>query len=84
MEVKCLNIFHENPQIQEMMWLRYAEYLKSIGGENYQQQVFDYIEKEDSPRPVTYQLNLLQKVGFTEVELLHKNSCCAAFGAIKR
>jgi tRNA (cmo5U34)-methyltransferase len=32
---------------------------------------------------VTYQLNLLRKVGFQAVELLHKNACFAAFGAVK-
>ena len=41
------------------------------------------IEEEDSPRPVTYQLDLLRKVGFDRVELLHNNTCFAAFGAIK-
>ena len=41
------------------------------------------IHKEDSPRPVTFQLELLRKVGFGYVELLHKNSCFSAFGAIK-
>ena len=45
--------------------------------------VFTYIDKEDSPRSVTYQMNLLQKVGFDRVELIHKNSCFAAFGAVK-
>jgi len=50
---------------------------------DYRDKVFDYIDREDSPRPVTYQLNLLRKVGFDQVELLHKNSCFAAFGAIK-
>ncbi len=44
---------------------------------------FDYIDQEDSPRPVTYQMDLLRKVGYNHVELLHKNSCFAAFGAIK-
>jgi tRNA (cmo5U34)-methyltransferase len=33
---------------------------------------------------VTYQLDLLRKVGFSEVEMLHKNSCFVAFGAIKK
>ena len=28
-------------------------------------------------------LDLLHKVGFRQVEILHKNSCFAAFGAIK-
>ena len=32
---------------------------------------------------VTYQLDLLHRVGFAHIELLHKNSCFAAFGAWK-
>ena len=64
------------------MWRNYGEYLDSLGGEDYRSKVFEYIDKEDSPRPVTYQLELLRKVGFAQVELLHKNSCFAAFGAI--
>ncbi len=51
--------------------------------EGYQQDVFTYIDKEDSPRPVTFQLELMKKVGFQKTEILHKNSCFAAFGAIK-
>jgi tRNA (cmo5U34)-methyltransferase len=31
-----------------------------------------------------YQLDLLRSVGFGNVEILHKNSSFAAFGAIKR
>ena len=65
------------------MWQRYGDYLCALGGEDYRQNVFDYIDKEDSPRPVTYQLDLLRTVGFDQVELLHKNSCFAAFGAIR-
>jgi tRNA (cmo5U34)-methyltransferase len=65
------------------MWERYGEHLCSVGGEDYRAKVFDYIDKEDSPRPVTYQLDLLRKVGFDHTELLHKNSCFAAFGALK-
>jgi tRNA (cmo5U34)-methyltransferase len=76
-------VSHESEQIQAMMWARYGEYLQSLGGEEYRVKVYTYIDKEDSPRSVTYQLNLLQKVGFAQVELLHKNSCFAAFGAVK-
>ena len=65
------------------MWQRYADYLIRLGGREYQQEVFAYIEKEDSPRPVTFQLELMKKVGFEKTEILHKNSCFAAFGAIK-
>ena len=76
-------VSHETQPVQELMWKRYGEYLCSIGGEPYKEKVFEYIDKEDSPRPVTYQLDLLRKIGFNHVELLHKNSCFAAFGAIK-
>ncbi|MEM1068105.1 MAG: class I SAM-dependent methyltransferase [Planctomycetota bacterium] len=76
-------VAHETMPIHDLMWSRYGDYLRSLGGPQYQQKVFEYIDKEDSPRPVTYQLDLLRKVGFTYVELLHKNSCFAAFGAWK-
>jgi len=76
-------ISHETEPVQALMWKRYGEYLCSLGGEEYRANVFDYIDKEDSPRPVTYQLELLRKVGFDHIELLHKNSCFAAFGAVK-
>ena len=76
-------VSHETDPIQSLMWERYGDYLCSLGGEDYRAKVFNYVDKEDSPRPVTYQLDLLRRVGFGYVELLHKNSCIAAFGAIK-
>ncbi len=76
-------VTHENETIQELMWKRYGEYLEDLGGSAYRQQVFEYIDKEDSPRPLTYQLDLMRKVGFRSVDVLHKNSCFAAFGGIK-
>lgn len=39
-----------------------------------------YVEREDSPRPLNYQLDLMREVGFREVEILHKNVCFAAYG----
>jgi tRNA (cmo5U34)-methyltransferase len=76
-------VSHESAAVHSLMWARYGDYLCTLGGKGYQTKVFEYIDKEDSPRPVTYQLDLLRKVGFDKVELLHKNSCFAAFGAIK-
>lgn len=73
----------ETTSIHDVMWNRYANYLIQLKGEAYRDEVFDYIEKEDSPRSVTYQLELLRSVGFKHVELLHKNGPFAAFGAIK-
>ena len=76
-------VFHETEPVHSLMWEMYGEYLSSVGGNDYKTKVFEDIDKQDSPRPVTYQLDLLRKVGFDHIELLHKNSCFAAFGAIK-
>jgi tRNA (cmo5U34)-methyltransferase len=76
-------VSHEMGGVQELMGARYGAYLESLGGEEYRRKVFDYIDREDSPRPVAYQLDLLRRVGFSEVDLLHKNSCFAAFGGKK-
>ena len=76
-------VSHETEYVHALMWERYGEYLLSFGGEEYRDKVFEYIDKEDSPRPLTYQLELLRKVGFSHVDVLHKNSCFAAFGAVK-
>jgi tRNA (cmo5U34)-methyltransferase len=76
-------VSHESGAVHCLMWERYGEYLCSLGGADYRTKVFEYIDKEDSPKPVTYQLDLLRKVGFRHIDLLHKNSCFAAFGAVK-
>ena len=76
-------VTQENEAIHGLMWGRYGKYLEELGGSDYRQKVFDYIDKEDSPRPLTFQLDLMRRVGFQSVEVLHKNSCFAAFGGIK-
>ena len=76
-------VTHEIDAIHQMMWARYGDFLVSTDGAEYRDRVFEYIDREDSPRPVTWQLDLLRRVGFKRVELLHKNSCFAAFGGIK-
>ena len=72
------------PAVQAIHWRRYGEYLVEVGGEAYRDELFNRIIEEDTPRSVPYQLNLLREVGFSEVELLHKNSCYAAFDGFKR
>ena len=76
-------ITHTTPEVQSMMWRRYGDYLTAFKGEAYRDQVFAYIEQEDTPAPLMYQIDMLREVGFRNVELLHKNSCFAAFGAVK-
>jgi tRNA (cmo5U34)-methyltransferase len=76
-------IEHSTPSIQTMMWRRYGEYLAQVKDSQYRDDVFAYIEREDTPRPLLFQIDLLREVGFHSVEILHKNSCFAAFGALK-
>ena len=76
-------VFHEYEAVHESMWSYYGEYLESIGGKDYHQEVFEYIDKEDSPRSVTFQIELLRQVGFKQIDILHKNSCFAAYVGIK-
>ncbi len=71
------------PEAQAIMWRRYGEYLTQVKDEAYRDQVFAYIEEEDTPRSLSFQLDLLREVGFSQVDVLHKNSCFAAFGAVK-
>jgi len=76
-------VSHSISSIQELMWQRYGEYLAALKDQAYRDYVLDYVTKEDSPRPLLYQTDLLKAVGFVQVEILHKNNCFAVFGAIK-
>ncbi len=74
---------HSLPPVQSLMWVRYGDYLKELGGESYREKVYDYVAKEDTPASLIDQLHWLREAGFCRVEILHKNSCFAAFGAVK-
>ena len=76
-------ITHTSAPVQALMRRRYGDHLAGLEGEAFRDHVFAYIEREDSPRPLLYQLDLLREVGFRSVDVLHKRSVFAAFGAIK-
>ena len=76
-------ITHSAEAVQAMMWARWGDYLADLKDEAYREAVYAYVAKEDSPRPLMFQLDLLREVGFAHVEILHKNSNFAAFGGIK-
>jgi tRNA (cmo5U34)-methyltransferase len=76
-------IAHDSVPINQLFYQKYSDYLDSLDGPEYRQKVLDYVAHEDTPRSVNYQTALLSKVGFKQVEILHKNSCFAAFGGIK-
>ena len=76
-------ITQDTDLLSEYTWERYGDYLEGLGGKAYRQKVLDYVAKEDSPRSMNYQLDLMKRVGFSKVEILHKNMCFGAFGGIK-
>lgn len=67
----------------KLMWQRYGDYLTQLQDKAYRDHVFAYVEREDTPRSLLFQIDLLRKVGFRHIEVLHKHCCFAAFGAIK-
>lgn len=76
-------VAHEIDSVQTLLWERYGEYLTAFKGPEYRDQVFHYVEEEDSPIPITTQCELLRMAGFAEIDILHKNTCFAALGAKK-
>ncbi|HEY4784995.1 MAG TPA: class I SAM-dependent methyltransferase [Bacteroidales bacterium] len=77
-------ITQDTELLNDYTWERYGDYLEGVGGKEYRQKVLDYVEKEDTPRSMNYQLDLMKQVGFGKVEILHKNMCFGAFGGIKQ
>lgn len=76
-------ITQDTEVLEEYTRQMYGDYLENLGGKEYRQKVLDYINKEDSPRSINFQLDLMKQVGFKNVEILHKNMCFGAFGGIK-
>ena len=83
----CLMIYdlvqQDTKVLNEYTWEKYGDYLEMLGGKDYRQKVLAYVEREDSPRSLNYQMNLMTKTGFKNVEILHKNLCFAAYGGVK-
>jgi tRNA (cmo5U34)-methyltransferase len=69
--------------VQTLMWGRYGQYLTDFKDDTFREKVYGYIKEEDTPRPLVFQLDLLRQVGFSQIEILHKNNLFAAFGGIK-
>ncbi len=74
---------HELPEVAHLMTERHGRHLESIGGRPFRDEIFANIEREDTPRPLSFQIDLLREAGFERVDILHKNSRFAAFGALK-
>jgi tRNA (cmo5U34)-methyltransferase len=76
-------ITHDSEPLNRLFYQKYSDYLDTLGGPDYRKKVLDYVAYEDTPRSLNYQTELLKKVGFNQVEVLHKNSYFAAFGGVK-
>lgn len=76
-------IAQETEVLNDYFGEKYGDYLENHGGPAYRTNVLEYIAKEDSPRSMNYQLDLMKKAGFSRVEILHKNLCFGVFGGIK-
>lgn len=71
------------PAVQELMWRRFGGHLESLGGPDYRDKVFAYIDREDSPRSLPFQIELLQQSGFSLYDVLHRNGVSACYFAEK-
>jgi tRNA (cmo5U34)-methyltransferase len=76
-------ISQENGALTDYFLEKYAVYLTEAGGEKYAQKVLEYSEKEDTPRSMTFQLDMMKNIGFKSIDVLHKNICFGAYCGIK-
>jgi tRNA (cmo5U34)-methyltransferase len=72
-------MYFELPGVQELMWERYGRYHEGLKGPEYRDTVFAYIDKEDTPRSLPFQLELLRSSGFRAYDVLHRNSVFACY-----
>ena len=75
--------YFDVPDAQDVMWERYGQYLESYAGPEGRAKVFAYIEQEDSPRSLPFQLDLLKSTGFSKYDVLHRNSVFACYFGVK-
>lgn len=71
------------PSLSGLSRQTYSDYLERTGGASYRDEILSSIDACDTPRPLLWQLRLLEEVGFTQIEILHKHACFAAYGARK-
>lgn len=74
---------HEMEGAEQEMQSLYAQYLIDLKGPEYRDLVFGWIEKEDTPRPLTFQFDVMRQAGFDKVDVLHKNISFAVYGGMK-
>jgi tRNA (cmo5U34)-methyltransferase len=76
-------VLAETDEINEMMLGGWMSILKKQVSEEEIALYRERYETEDTPRTLSYQLELMKRIGFTKTILLHKHFNFAAFGGIK-
>ena len=76
-------IRHENPAVEAIFKTRQETFLREALGDAEAERILRSIAASDTPSPLEYQFDLLRKIGFREVSLLHKTIVFGAYYAIK-
>lgn len=76
-------IKYDNPALQALQTARYADYLIQSGGEDYQKEIFGLIEAQDTPESTAFLFRTLDRIGFSELDIVHKNALFCAMYAKK-
>ena len=76
-------VISETDEINRMMLDGWLSMLQKQISPNEIEMYMNRYESEDTPRTLSYQLDLMKKVGFTKTIVLHKHFNFAAFGAKK-
>ncbi len=76
-------VISETEEINQLMLKGWTNILKERFDDKYITNNMNKYKSEDSPRTLSYQLDILKKTGFSKTIVLHKHYNFAAFGAIK-
>ncbi|MCD8266748.1 MAG: methyltransferase domain-containing protein [Prevotellaceae bacterium] len=76
-------VLQDVPQLNTYAFERFAAHLEEIGAKTSREEHLAAVRREDTPRPLSYQLRLMRQVGFTQTDVIHKNACFASFCGIK-
>lgn len=76
-------VIGETAILNQMMLAGWIGELKKHHSDEEIEMYMGRYESEDTPQTLSFQLELMKKVGFTETIVLHKHFNFAAFGAIK-
>ena len=71
------------PAVQKLMRQRYGDYLTRLSGRSLPGIMCSLTSSKTPPPADVPNPELLRQVGFGQVEVLHKNLCFAAYGAVK-